>query len=279
MNECNRDTPIRLKNGSCVMKYCTKEEYESKECILDNSIIRTQFLNNLMNLGEMYFRYFNFLQFSNGDLILETSPFPSNNKRIFFGLKHNGRYYFKNETNEETPFNYLIADDTDESKYESGNSIIISDGKEYFLSIGRLESYTELFDFENKKIISYKTMDLIGYSNLNMKPNLININKERNTYIFSGISDLDNKRYAIILQFDLELKKNGALSFSNCTIKKIENIFGELASCFVTEKNGLIICFYGYKSDEIVKYLLVAYNNKFKELKKDYIIPNGINIV
>ena len=278
LNECDRDTPIRLKNGSCVMKYCTKEEYESEECILDNPIIKTQFLNNLMNLGEMCFRYLNFIQFSNGDLILETSPFPPNKKRIFFGLKNNGRYYFKNETNEETPFHYLIADNEDESKYESGNSIIISDGKEYFLSIGRLDTYTELFDFENNKIISNKTLDLIGYINLNLKSNLININKERNTYIFSCISDFEDKRYGIILKFDLELKKSGGFTFSDCTTKKIENIFGELASCFVTEKNGLIICFYGYINGEFVSYLLIAYNNKFKQLNKDYFIPTGINM-
>ena len=156
------------------MKYCTKEEYESEECILDNSIVKTQYLNNLMNLGEMSFRYLNFIQFSNGDLILETSPFPQNNKRIFFGLKNNGRYYFKNESsNEETPFSYLFADNINENKLESGNSIIISEGKEYFLSIGRLDTYTELFDFENNKIISNKTMDLIGYKNTNLRSNLI----------------------------------------------------------------------------------------------------------
>ena len=278
LNECDRDTPIRLKNGSCVMKYCTNDEYESKECILDNQIIKTQFLNNLMNLGEMSFRYFNFIQFSNGDLILETSSFPPNNKRIFFGLKNNGRFYFKNETNEETPFYFLIADNENESKFESGNSIIISDGKEYFLSIGRLDTYTELFDFENNKIISNKTLDLIGYINLNLKPSLININKERNTYIFSCISDFDDKRYAIILKFDLELRKNGGFTFSDCTTKKIENIFGELASCFVTEKNGLIICFYGYINGEFSSYLLIAYNNEFKQLNKDYFIPTGINM-
>ena len=278
-NECDRDTPIRLNNGSCVMTYCSKEEYESKKCIIDNSIIKTQFLNNLMNFGDISFRYFDFVQFSNGDLILETSSFPPNNKRIFYGLKNNGRYYFKkNDSNEETPFNYLIADDEGEIKFESGNSIIIIDGKEYFLSVGRMESYTELFDFENNNIISNKTQNLIGYNNLNMKPNLINIDKESNTYIFSCISDINNMRYAIILKFDLELKKGGGLTFSDCTTKIIENIFGELASCFVTEKNGLIICFYGYKNGDFISYLLIAYNNEFKELKKDYFIPTGINM-
>ena len=62
----------------------------------------------------------------------------------------------------------------EEYKYESGNSIIINNGKEYIVNIGRLSSYTELFDFDNNKIISEKTKDLIGYENNNMRPNLIN---------------------------------------------------------------------------------------------------------
>ena len=60
--------------------------------------------------------------------------------------------------------------------------------------------------------------------------------------------------------------------------KKIENIFGELASCFVTEKNGLIICFYGYKNGEYVSYLLIAYNNQFKQLTQNYFNTLAINM-
>ena len=153
-------------------------------------------------------------------MIFETSPFPVyplTNKRIFYGLKNNGRYYFKkNDTNEETPFYNLTVDTKFEGKYESGNSIIIIDGKEYFLSIGRMSSYTEIFDFENNKLISEKTDDLIGYVSYNKKPNLLKINKERNIYIFSCISSIESINNAIILKFNLELKENG-FSFSNCT--------------------------------------------------------------
>ena len=45
-------------------------------------------------------------------------------------------------------------------------------------------------------------------------------------------------------------------------MKKIEIIFGEFAICFVKEKNGLIIYFYGYKNGELVSYLLIAYDNQ-----------------
>jgi len=275
LNECERENPIKLDNDSCVMKYCTKDEYKSEECILDNPIIKVQFPNNLIILGDFSFRYLNFLKFSNGDMIFETSAFPSKNKRIFYGLKNNGRYYFKkNDSNEETPFNNLTA--YNEYKFESGNSIIIIDGKEYFLSIGRMDSYTEIYDFENNKIISMKTEDLIGYYSFNRKPNLLKINKERNSYIFNCIASIENTNTAVILKFDLELKEDG-FSFSNRNITKMEHSFLDIASCFITEKNVTLICFYGYDNSSYISYLLIAYNNELEELTREYIPSFGLN--
>ena len=278
LNECKRDSPIKLNDDSCIMKYCTKEEYESKDCILDNPIIKIQYPNNIIRIGEITFRYLNFVKFSNGDMIFGTSSYPANNTRFFYGLKNNGRYYFKkNDSNEETPFKYLIAENVEEKIYESANSIIISNGKEYFISIGRVGTYTELYDFENSKIISKRTQDLIGFYNKNMRSNLLNIDKENNTYILSCISDINSINSGIILRFNLELKTTG-LSFSNNITNKIENIHGEVASCFVTEKHRLIICFYIFKNDTLSSYLLIAYNSQLVELKKEFFKPSGLNI-
>ena len=275
LNECERENPIKLDNDSCVMKYCIKDEYKSEECILDNPIIKVQFPNNLIILGDFSFRYLNFLKFSNGDMIFETSAFPSKNKRIFYGLKNNGRYYFKkNDSNEETPFNNLTA--YNEYKFESGNSIIIIDGKEYFLSIGRMDSYTEIYDFENNKIISMKTEDLIGYYSFNRKPNLLKINKERNSYIFNCIASIKNTNTAVILKFNLELKEDG-FSFKNLNMTKMEHSFLDIASCFITKKNETLICFYGYDNSSYSSYLLIAYNNELEELAREYFSPFDLN--
>ena len=82
-NECERETPIRLSNGTCVLKYCTKMEYESGKCTLNNTIIKTQFPSKILIFGEDTFKYINFVTMSNGDMIIETSSFPPTNKRIF----------------------------------------------------------------------------------------------------------------------------------------------------------------------------------------------------
>jgi len=236
INECDRDAPIRLANDTCVLKYCTKEEYDLGECTLNNAIIKTQFPNNIIKFGEDTFRYMHFVSFSNGDMIIETSSFPTNNKRIFFGLKKDGRYYFKTkDTKEETPFNYLIADDEKEFKYESGNAIIINNKKEYLVSIGRCESYTELFDFDKGKIISEKTEKLIEHENKNVRPNLINLDKTKNRFIFSCISEVDETISGVIMRFDLDLNSN-ELEVDDKNEIVIKECQGEISSCLKLKK-------------------------------------------
>ena len=148
----------------------------------NNIINRTKLPNDIIIVGEKSQRYVNFITFSNGDLLFQTSSNPFNNKRKFYGLKRNGRGYFINE-GKETPF-YSLNSNNDK-KYLSGNSIIVKDEKEYFLSMGRLESYTEIFDHENKTIVSNQTDSLLNFENKNKKTNVIKIDK--NVYILSGI--------------------------------------------------------------------------------------------
>jgi len=140
----------------------------------------------------------------------------------------------------------LTIDNETEYKYESGNSIIINEGKEYLISTGILSSYTELFDFDNGKIISKRTKEIIGYENKNIRSNLIRINNERNTFIFPCLSEVSNITSGIIMKFDLDFKSN-RLVLSDKTERKIKYGFGNISSCFKTEKNKLIICFHGYK--------------------------------
>jgi hypothetical protein len=161
----------------------------------------------------------------------------------------------------------LYADDKKEYKFESGNSILINKGKEYFVSIGRLSTYTELFDFDNNKIISEKTEDLTGYNNKNMRSNLINIDKQKNTFIFSCLAEVDDIMSGIIMKFDLELKSN-KLTLSDKTERVIKYCFGEISSCFKTVANNLLMCFYGYnKNWQYVSFIILVYNENFKLIK------------
>ena len=51
-NECDRSFPIKTSDGSCVLRFCTEEEFNNKDCILDNQIVKTQYLNNIIIVGD-----------------------------------------------------------------------------------------------------------------------------------------------------------------------------------------------------------------------------------
>ena len=85
---------------------------------------------------------------SNGDMIAEYSK---GNYRIFFGLKKNGDYYFKNN-------NYIREFEVDGSgtnlnRYESRSVFINTndpnDNKQYLFNMARMRSVTELYDLDS----------------------------------------------------------------------------------------------------------------------------------
>lgn len=92
--ECDRTEPILLKNGSCVLQFCTKEQFKNEECIINNQIIKTQLITNIIWVGEDDFRYINFANYSNGDMILETSSCPWKLKKNILWLKEKWRIFF-----------------------------------------------------------------------------------------------------------------------------------------------------------------------------------------
>ena len=89
-NECNRDNPFKLKDNTCISQ-CSEKQLKSGDCILDNTIIKTQWLTNIIMLNQYLLKYFNYIIYPNGDIIFETSSFPCNSLRVFYGLKKNGR--------------------------------------------------------------------------------------------------------------------------------------------------------------------------------------------
>ena len=156
--ECQKDSPFR-KYNQCTSEPCLKVELDSNNCYINNTIIKNQWLNNIITFGELTFRYINIASYYNGDMVVETTSCPEMNKRIFFGLKQNGRPFFNNKINmEETLYysNDIINKENDNTigQYESIGIIVRhNDTKgEYYLSLPKLYDNAELFDFSNDNI-------------------------------------------------------------------------------------------------------------------------------
>lgn len=93
---------------------------------------------------------------SNGDMVIEYS---CDNYRLFYGLKSNGKYFFKNENNEQsaTKETTITYNDNACQRYESKNIFVSINNKEYLFSISDDENtVAELYDFKDENRIEYK---------------------------------------------------------------------------------------------------------------------------
>ena len=94
--ECPRNRPLSLFN-ICMKTFCSKNDFETNFCKIDNEIIKTQWLKNIILIGYNGCGYVNIETYSNKDLIVEAINLSgTDKKRIFYALKQNGRNFFGN---------------------------------------------------------------------------------------------------------------------------------------------------------------------------------------
>ena len=95
-NECDRSFPIKISDGSCVLRFCTEAEFNNKDCILDNQIVKTQYLNNIIIVGDPDSSNCPdpfITKYSNGDIVLLISNRYFEKKKIFW-FKKKWRIFF-----------------------------------------------------------------------------------------------------------------------------------------------------------------------------------------
>ena len=82
-----------LSGGVCISA-CRLEDLRNETCILDNEIIKTQWINNIIYISENGFNYINMVTTQNNDLIILISSYPNSNTRILYGITKEGIGYF-----------------------------------------------------------------------------------------------------------------------------------------------------------------------------------------
>ena len=273
LTECPKEKPI-LKSGECKLEYCSKTEFDSKYCSINNSIVKNQWINNLIIIGDYSYRYINFGTYSNGDMIIETTCYPEQPKRMFYGLKQNGRPFFINKTNNEPTSYYSIINNNEQNlSRESTGTIIKSSntdnyGKEYFLTFSVFECNVELFDFEKDEV---HTKTLFDLTTLNIIYSLRHSffyfsNTNSNYYYFIGLISYHTYEDKIYLQKHIFNLNNNFEEISSYTNEgtNIPDAFGHEISCYQTVK-GLINCFTMNKFSDGIYHLMVKYENDFSD--------------
>ena len=272
INECSIEEPIYVLNDDkCMAQYCTEEQFKTGQCKIDNEIIKTQWLNNIIWIGDKYFRFVNIVTYSNGDMVIETTSSPGNKKRMFYGLKRDGRVFFAKNNSQY----YSIEANEVSIKYESEiftAKINDNNEKEYIISIGKLEHNTELYDFEEDKIYKISTNDFLGI-NMEKIGTSFNYILDDNNVSFLGFLSSKTGGYTFnlkLLNFTTkDIENENSIIIKNSTI---EDVYGQRISCFIT-KDKYIICFYLLKSG--IKYIpYISAFDKYLTYLKNYRIEN-----
>ena len=250
---CPIENPIKI-DGDCQLKYCTEIEFKNGICSIDNEIIKTQWLNNFIVFDEYRYRYSNMAINKKGDFIFETSSEELNGVRLFFGLKKNGRNYFKNNNNEEIPTKQIIVLDENNNnegamKYESNIFFIqvkngkFDENKEFLVSIGIFEGFMELYDLDDQNISFSKVpaVDFNNYVIYSKKCSIIELNNKEYLYFFNGKPKDSWDDYIVIKKYIFYDNKLNLDNMHDIPTKEIKALFSRNANAFKTDSNQIVL--------------------------------------
>ena len=267
-NECEREKPIKI-GTECLSKNCSQEQFDFGECIISNSIIRTQWLNNIIIIGDKDFRYINFMTTSKGEMIINSVSYPSKNYNIFYGINSKGKPLFNNSNNNN---NYIIKKTTQIlERYESEIGLLKITGdtdtdKEYLISFGRKQAPTIIFDFQDyeKNLIEINYQKTINVIMDNYLGSLISLNDgDKNYYIIGLIYIHDNIFKCMLIKFYFYYDNNGDLLFKEEAKDEFLSLDRKIISCYL-KNNNIIVCMYVTKDS---KYSIIFLDTNLS--KKD----------
>ena len=219
---------------------------KTNNCLIsNNTIITSQWLNNIICIGDDDFRYINFAKFENGDMIVETTAIPDLPKRMFYGITKDGEPLFKNGQYHAT-IEISGQDDTNNGRFEGEIFIVPIDNKDYLVSIPKGKKYIELYDLNNFVKISQKPA--IELFEVNQIVSILNYatsykDGDKTYFIFPFVEKSD------IYTNILYLKK---LYFSSTDIENHNPVLKtyflyyvniKAVSCFTTDSNYIICLF------------------------------------
>ena len=262
---CSANSPF-IKNNECV-SYCSTDELK-KNCRISDNNSKLKQITNLIILGGKNYRLININSNLKNDLIIQVSEYSNYGERIFYGLKNNGRYLFKDENQKEYPistFNIEGEVDLYQKNFGGESSFIkISNDNEFFINIAKEDQNTEIFNFVNNEYNSTKTKDFLEHNFYSDRGTFSFLSKDSNEkyyYLITGVYT-NNSQYNCYMKkvyFTSNVLSEGS-HFENLKEKKCAE--NKMLSCFMTALDK-IICFYrDIDIDNLDYYCIIVYENK-----------------
>ena len=256
-NECNKDIPIQTING-CEDIYCTEIQFKSGECTISNSIVKKQWLNDIVTFEENGIKTIQVVEMPNNDIIfINTFDNDGIYSPCLYGLKSSGELYY--------------IDKLYHFEYEYGsmlNGVGLNIGNKYYLLFCHI-SICALFDLENNAFEEKDYYELLQ--------------NERNYYTMSNcftLVNLDKKGKILftLLNSELYLSIINIKSNDFSSFKKIHKANGQdqiqmleqeklpAMKCFITNKK-LTECLYVHDN----KYFVAIYDESLNYLNSIFL--------
>ena len=246
-------------------------------CSSDTYLSDTTCFNNVINFDHLNYRSGHFASKKNGDLVIEYSGNPPIEKRLFYGLKENGRGLFND--------GYIREKDLpgDYGRYESRNLFIslkedTNREKEYLFSTSSYKSLTELHDLENDEIVTRYSDDFNEKRIFSFAYSLFKTNLDNYNFLIFTSPNNDNdpeaedgslvviKKFAIT-NFGLNTYENNKKTFTK---------FGDrVISGFIMEEVKVLVILYLKRSTNDGK-IKGQYNIRFYDYNLNQ-IGNDLN--
>ena len=254
--ECPIDNPI-FKNAtnSCVIDYCTNEQFNNKECIISNKIIKKQWMNDISIFGISNSPIYHSIgKGTNNDSFFEANF--EKNQKIFYSLENDGRGFM-----DESQFKHLTYNNINNLFNTYGNSALFTfNNHKCFFKISFYESI-EVYDLVEKKFTNSKIENVLGYNIKSYHNSLLRTNEE-NVFIYTYIT---SGNYLAMIKF--KLISNDA---SNCIeiiktlIEEEKTISKNSRRCLITQ-NQYIECL---DMDEEQIFYIRLYDKNLNLIKK-----------
>ena len=226
-------------------------------------------LNNIIILNSSHYRAGSFAFNSNGDMIIEYSY---QNSRLFFGLKQNGKGYFKNNDNNETTFKEIkIGNNIDINHRFESRSLLISlkndnSSQQYFFNTGTSSTLTELINLDTGEYKFIETYNFFGHTIYSYAFSLLSI-ENQNLYFAIFLSE-SNK--------NCEIKKMTFTNFNvtretTTSMKTIDtNLDNRIVNAFIFGEKIVVL----YLGNDLNYYIYIN-NFNFSDEDLHIFINNG----
>ena len=280
LEKCTEKNNPFLLDNECVQT-CQEEEINSNLCIIENEIIKTQYLNNIIYINGVKCIYFNLVVSKNNNLYYLLSSYPKSKNRFLYLLNNEGYGLI----NKENPFfNATLNETWTVGRYESDIFIIKllsdSDNNEYLLSLSKSNQYIEIYDFVSNNVYFQRAEIVLGNNISNIFTVVgtnLKLKKTNNTYIIGLLAYTSNTNNILnVPYFYLEKVNFTSLDIANNKLLydsiRIESSKAKIISCYETS-NNYIVCF--YQNPEL-QYIMIVYDYYLNE-KTNITIEQGFS--